>query len=939
MQPKRWTEVDNLLQSALERPTSEREEFLHAACVGDEELEREVRSLLAARQEAGSFLLNPAIEVAAQAMTAGRAGAGEGAAPEYILPAQIGQYRVLRLLGEGGMGVVYEAVQEHPHRTVALKVVKPGLESSLLRRFEHESQALARLQHPGIAQIYEAGVADAGFGPQPYFAMEFIHGQPLRKFIDAYRLNMREQLGLMGKICQAVEHAHRRGLIHRDLKPGNILVDESGQPKILDFGVARVTDNEAQVTRQTDVGQLVGTLEYMSPEQVLADPMEIDTRSDVYALGVILYEMLAGRRPYKLSRRLHEAVLTIREEDPAPLSSVSGQYRGDIETIVAKALEKDKARRYGSAAELAEDIRRHLADEPILARPASTAYQLQKFARRNKGLVASVAAVFVVLALGIVASTWQAARATRERDRAAAAERAATMERDRALRAENIARRAEETASAAKAEALEERNKALAEKQRADTEAATATAVNSFLQNDLLAQASATTQATPNVRPDPDLKVRTALDRAAARISGKFEHQPLVEASIRATMGETYQHLGLYPEAQPQLERAVELQRGVLGPEHPDTLTSMQSLALILNKEGKYSQSEALLTEILAVRRRTLGDDDPKTVGVMNDLAVVLADHARAEKMLEHVLEVERRTLGEAHPDTLAVMNNLAVEYTNQGDYPGAEKLYKRAIEIKRRTLGEEHPSTLTSMNNLGVVYRFEGKYTEALPLLASVLAIQRRVLGELHSNTLNTANSLALLYQAQGKYAESESLLLHVLEGRGRVLGGENADTLRTKNSLAELYWLQNRRSEAEALLNNVLEVRRRALGPDNPNTIDAAGSLGRMKLEQAKYAEAEILLREALDGYARVNLDGWRRYLTQSLLGACLETQGDHTGAEPLLQSGYQGLLQREASMPLENRAAVEQAGDRIVRFYQNWGKPEKAAEWREKLRLAGK
>src|SRR5215831_8724338 len=292
--------------------------------------------------------------------------------PARSLPPSVGRYRILQLVGEGGMGVVYEAEQEHPRRIVALKVMKPGIAGpEQVRRFEHESRVLGRLQHPGIAQIYEAGTADAGFGPQHYFAMEFIRGQSLREYAQALHLNVRQRLELMIKICDAVHHAHQRGVIHRDLKPGNILVDASGQPKILDFGVARSTDSDAHATRQTDLGHLVGTLAYMSPEQVLGDPLELDTRSDVYALGVILYELLAGRLPYTVSRNLPEAVQTIREEEPAPLSSIVRNYRGDIETIVAKALEKDKARRYASAAGLAADIRRYLTDEPIVARPPS----------------------------------------------------------------------------------------------------------------------------------------------------------------------------------------------------------------------------------------------------------------------------------------------------------------------------------------------------------------------------------------------------------------------------------------------------------------------------------------------------------------------------------------------------------------------------------------
>lgn len=321
------------------------------------------------------------------------------------IPAFIGPYRIIRLLGEGGMGAVYEAEQETPRRTIALKIIKPGLASGeFQRRFEQEAQALGRLQHPGIAQIYEAGTAETGWGVQPYFAMEFIRGETLRKYVRDRQLTTARRLELMVKVCEAVHHAHQRGLIHRDLKPGNIVVDETGQPKILDFGVARVTDSDMEATRQTDLGQLVGTLAYMSPEQVLADPGELDTRSDVYALGVILYELLAGHLPYDISHaRIHEAVETIRKTDPASLSSIQRIYRGDIETIVAKALEKDKERRYASAAELAEDIQRHLTHQPIRARPPRASYKLQKFYRRHKaGVIGTATALLLAAASAVV---------------------------------------------------------------------------------------------------------------------------------------------------------------------------------------------------------------------------------------------------------------------------------------------------------------------------------------------------------------------------------------------------------------------------------------------------------------------------------------------------------------------------------------------------------
>jgi WD40 repeat protein/predicted Ser/Thr protein kinase len=390
--------------------------------------------------------------------------------PDATLEAgmMLGHYKISRLIGEGGMGAVYEAEQDQPRRTVALKVIRPGLASpQLIRRFEQESQALGRLQHVGIAQIYEAGTADTGFGPQPYFAMEFIRGKTLMEYAAERKLHFRERLDIMAKVAEAVHHAHQRGLIHRDLKPGNILVDEAGQPKILDFGVARATDSDSQATMQTDIGQLVGTLAYMSPEQVVADPLELDTRSDVYALGVILYELLADRMPYTISKKLHETIQTIREQDAARLSSVNRNFRGDIETIVAKALEKDKVRRYGSAAEFAADIGRYLKDEPIIARPPSAAYQLQKFARRHTALVVGFAAVLVVLVAGVVTSTWQASVARRERNLARVAEQTARS-------AELLATNEQKRAVTAEGQARQERDRAVSEQSRADTEAETA---------------------------------------------------------------------------------------------------------------------------------------------------------------------------------------------------------------------------------------------------------------------------------------------------------------------------------------------------------------------------------------------------------------------------------------------------------------------------------
>ncbi|HTT64372.1 MAG TPA: serine/threonine-protein kinase [Bryobacteraceae bacterium] len=831
MQPELWRKIERLYYSALALEANQRAAYLAQACGDDAALRQQVEALLAQTQGTDSFLEKPAAALAAKALM-------EAAGGTAITPA-IGRYRIVRLLGEGGMGAVYEAQQDQPRRIVALKVVKPGFATAeTLRRFQQESQALGRLQHPGIAQIHEAGTADTGFGPQPYFAMELIRGQALLEYAEAQRLHTRDRLALMAKICDAVDHAHQRGVIHRDLKPGNILVDETGQPKILDFGVARVTEGEAPNTRQTDLGQLVGTLAYMSPEQVAGDPNALDLRSDVYALGVITYELLAGKLPYNIGRKpLPEVVAIIREEEPAPLSSIDRRYRGDIGTIVAKALEKDKARRYGSAADLAADIRRYLADKPITARPASAAYQLQKFARRHKALVAATVVVFVVLAAGVVASTREAVRAR--------------------------------------------------------TAEATAQAVNDFLQHDLLAQASANRQSNPSTRPDPDLRVRTALDRAAARIAGRLDKQPEVEAAIRDTIGQTYMDLGLYPEARAQLSRALELFGRVRGPKDPQTLNAMGHLGLVAHLQGNYAQAEVLYTRTIEIQRRVLGPDHPDTLASMSGLSGVYLDQAKfalAEALESQTLERRRRVLGPEHPDTLSSMTNLAHVYYWLGKYEQAEALDRQALEISRRVLGPEHPDTLESMNNLAIVYQGQRKYLQAEALFSEILDIRRRVLGPEHSSTLNTHLEFAALYQRQGKYALAETHASQALAGYRHVLG------------------------------------------PDQPPTIDAAALMAQSCLWEGKFAETERLAREVLEADRKVRPDHWQRFAAEILLGASLSGQKKYPEAEPLLLEGYSGMLARKERMGPATWHYLELARGLIVRFYEAWGRPDKAAQWRQ-------
>jgi eukaryotic-like serine/threonine-protein kinase len=940
--PDRWPVLSELMDQYLDLPEDRRTTWV-------ENLGPEYASFLPEFRE---MLANRADDLL-QTLPELDEDANQIALP-FAVGTLVGPYRLLRELGHGGMGVVWlaERTDGSLKRDIALKLPLFSVHNQTLAdRFARERDILARLAEARIARLYDAGLTAHG---QPYLALEYIEGEPITAYCDRLCLDITARLKLFREILQAVQYAHVNLVVHRDLKPSNILVTRTGQVRLLDFGIAKLlTQGEAEETDITRFGGRALTPDYCSPEQ--ATGAAITTAADVYSLGILLYELLTGSRPYKLRRdmsaEIGQAILCANVVRPsqavideakarartATEKRLRAALRGDLDTIVLKAIQKEAQARYSTADAFAQDVERYLGGQPVLARPESAWYRARKFVRRNKFAVASGVAIGLALSVGATFALWQAHRASqarleafRERDRAVAAEQRAGMDRDRALLAE-------QSATKESALAQRERNLAVAEKRRADTQTAAATAVSDFLENDLLAQAGAWAQASPNQPPDPDLKVRTALDRAAAKISGKFDSQPAVEAAIRQTIGKTYRDLGLYAEAERQMERTLELRRRVLGPEHPDTLFTMNVLALAYINDGKYAPAEALLTDLIDVRRRFKADEDPETLAAMSQLAMVVSqghgDYARSEKLLGRVLEVQRRTLGESHADTLAVMNNLAVDYVNQGKYAQAEELYQKVVETKQRVLGPEHPSTLTSMNGLGVLYRNEGKYQKAEALFRTVLEERRRTMGEQHPDTLLTLNSLGLLYQAEGRNTEAEPLLIQVLEARRRLLGDDNPDTMRSLNNVAELYRRQNKLEQAASMFQQLLDARRRVLGPDHPNTINVLVSLGEIKLQQHAYAEAEPLFRDALQRQQKTSPDAWRRYYTESMLGTTLTVQGKYEEAEPLSISSYQNMIQRRASIPVENRGILDEAKKSLVSLYEAWGKPEKAAEWRSR------
>jgi eukaryotic-like serine/threonine-protein kinase len=959
------TVVESIFFAALDKASEpDRAAFLDQACGKDAELRQHVERLLAAHPRAASFLAAPAAEVVAAVEKA----------PIRERPGTVlGPYKLMEQIGEGGMGLVFVAEQQPPlRRKVALKLIKPGMGSrDVLARFEAERQALALMDHPNIARVLDAGTTDSG---QPYFVMELVKGIPIVEYCDRQQLTARARLELFVAVCQAVQHAHGKGIIHRDLKPSNILVAlHDGVPvvKVIDFGVAKAIGQQlTEKTIYTGFNQLIGTPMYMSPEQAGMSGLDIDTRTDIYALAVLLYELLTGTTPFDKERlrtaAYDEMRRIIREEEPPRPSTristlgeaantvsfnrqtdpkgLSRLVRGELDWIVMKALEKDRNRRYDTASALAADVQRYLADEPVQAGPPSAWYRFGKFARRNKGPLLAASVIFLVLAGGSVGTT------------------VGLVQAEQAWQAE-----------AARA-AGERRAKETAEKRLTQIEKGM----------DLLGSLFEDLDPWAEEKEGRPLRaiLGDRLDQAAAALEGETVGDPLVVARLQDRLGRTYLGLGHAAPAEALFAKAVTTRQAHLGADHRLTLASQHNQALAYQAAGKQNEAIKLFEQVRDAQVEVLGADNLDTLTTLHDLAVAYwraGKPAEAIPLLEQVRDGRVKKLGEDHDRTLATLQDLAGAYLAADRFPEAIALAEKVRDAQVKKHGEDHPRAIDALDRLAYTYQAAYKMKQALALFEQARNAIVPKLGDYHPLTLRILHNLAHMYRVYGRTPEAIALFEQVRERQTMVLGGHHPSTLITLLELALAYrdagqldralplaeqaaagverlkfahveaWRiidtlcdcherLGQYDRAEVWWRKWLAVVKEKDGPESAAYARDLAGLGSNLLRQKRYAEAEPILRECLASRRDKRPEARETFHAQSLLGAALLGQQKYAETEPLLVQAYQGMIQLEKD-PGQGRhdpsikERLTDALERLVQLYDAWGMKDQADEWRRK------
>jgi eukaryotic-like serine/threonine-protein kinase len=876
--------LKEIFLAALEVAPELRAQWLLQVCGNDTALQQQLALMLQAHEAPQSLLdqSTGALGLAALGMTGVTATNDVSLRPGTA----VGPYKILQQIGEGGMGTVYMAEQTQPvRRTVAIKVIKPGMDSKLvIARFEAERQALAMMDHMNIARVLDAGTTDGG---RPYFIMELLKGTPITEFCDARRLTPRQRLELFIPVCQAIQHAHQKGIIHRDIKPSNVLVvlyDDKPVPKVIDFGVAKATGRA--LTEQTLYTgfSVIGTPEYMSPEQATLNQLDIDTRSDIYSLGVLLYELLTGTTPFKKQAFEKAGILEIlrvirEEEPPRPSTKAStadtlptlaakrgiepaklcGLLRNDLDWIVMKTLEKDRSRRYETANGLIADISRYLAGEAVLAHPPNRFYRFGKFMRKNKGPMLAATLIFFALLAGVVGTTLGLLDAHTQRT-------LANTQRDRAVEAEKESKaRADELQLVSDFQAgmleqidpnragLELSNDVKAKFDAALVRAGLSEAELSERVEEFMEQWTKVNAADVA----GELIDQSILKPAVQAIEDRFKDQPLVAAQLRQSLANVYHELGLFATALELQELILKTRLELLGDEHPDTMRAQHILGTFQLSQGKLNEAETIVRESLEKRRRILGNRHRETLSSISNLGGLLLDQGKfneAEPLLKEVMEASRTNLGEDDPTAITAISNFGLLLWSQGKLEEAESQFRDVLRKRSLLFGELHHDTLYSKVNLGGLLSSQSKHREAELLLRDALDKSLLLLGTEHPTTIACITSLGSALIFQGKPSEAEPLVREAFEKCPRVLGERHKTTIASLECMGLLLQDQGKPTEAEPILRDAVQKSREVLGDDHLHTILAIARLSSLLWSQGKVAEADKLTQESLERSRRV-------------------------------------------------------------------------------------